>query len=193
CLPSEATAPFSSDRHEEGSAMRNRFDVFVLFSKVAFVACAPLVAQASDAPAPVRRSVTGTVKDAAGHPVPEAHLTLETPAGEAVARTRSDSAGHFAFSGIIAGSYIVVASKPGLETTSAETTVGDVDVGLLVKMASAAPEDVVVIAKRLERARNDVFTTTGASTYGFSQQNVEQLPRGENTPLNDVLLQAPGV
>ncbi len=173
--------------------MRNRLDVFVLFSKVAFIACAPLVAQASDAPAPVRRSVTGTVKDAADHPVPDAHLALETPDGKAIACARSDSAGHFAFSEIVPGSYILAASKLGLETTSAEATVGEVDVGLLVKMATAAPEDVVVIAKRLERARNDVFTTTGASTYGFSEQNVEQLPRGENTPLNDVLLQAPGV
>ncbi len=173
--------------------MRNRLDVFVLFSKVAFIACAPLVAQASDAPAPVRRSVTGTVKDAADHPVPDAHLALETPDGKAIACARSDSAGHFAFSEIVPGSYILAASKLGLETTSAEATVGEVDVGLLVKMATAAPEDVVVIAKRLERARNDVFTTTGASTDGFSQQSVEELPRGENTPLNDVLLQAPAV
>lgn len=52
---------------------------------------------------------------------------------------------------------------------------------------------VVVSAKRLDEARNALSPETGSSVYRFDSTDIQTLPLGENTPLNQVLLQAPGV
>ncbi len=52
-------------------------------------------------------------------------------------------------------------------------------------------EEVVVISKR--QSLNDISDKTGGSLFHFSAKDIDQLPQGDNTPLNQVLLQAPGV
>jgi len=54
-------------------------------------------------------------------------------------------------------------------------------------------EEITVTAQRLEAARLGIEPQTGASTYTLSKQSIENQPGGENNPLNQVLLQAPGV
>jgi hypothetical protein len=53
--------------------------------------------------------------------------------------------------------------------------------------------DLDVIAKRLDVARQQIQQSLGASVYDFSPQALESIPQGDNAPLNQVLLQAPGV
>jgi outer membrane receptor protein involved in Fe transport len=53
--------------------------------------------------------------------------------------------------------------------------------------------DVEVIAKRLDIARQQIVPGLGATVYDFSRQAIETQPQGENAPLNQLLLQAPGV
>jgi outer membrane receptor protein involved in Fe transport len=53
--------------------------------------------------------------------------------------------------------------------------------------------DLDVVAKRLDIARQQIQPSLGASRYDFSPQALEIIPQGENAPLNQVLLQAPGV
>ena len=50
-----------------------------------------------------------------------------------------------------------------------------------------------VTAKKLDQARDRISPDTGSSTYRFSEQDIDQLPLGSDTPLNQILLQAPGV
>src|ERR1700743_652820 len=73
--------------------------------------------------------------------------------------------------------------------------------GLLASAAilvSAAPsfaqqiESVTVTAERLAAARNGIQTQTGASTYVITAKDIDNQPGGENTQLNQVILQAPG-
>jgi outer membrane receptor protein involved in Fe transport len=52
---------------------------------------------------------------------------------------------------------------------------------------------ITVTARRLENARIDIQTRTGASTYTMTNQAVAAMPGGENAPINQVMLQAPGV
>ena len=59
--------------------------------------------------------------------------------------------------------------------------------------APPATEDITVIGKRLDDARNGIQTQTGASTYTIDSQALDDQPGGTNNPLNQVLLQAPGV
>lgn len=56
----------------------------------------------------------------------------------------------------------------------------------------AQPEHVTVTA-HLDRARSDLQPDTGATVYRFSRKSLETIPGGDNVPLNQVLLQAPGV
>jgi outer membrane receptor protein involved in Fe transport len=53
--------------------------------------------------------------------------------------------------------------------------------------------DLDAIARRLDIARQQIQPSLGASTYQFTPQALETIPQGENAPMNQVLLQAPGV
>lgn len=52
---------------------------------------------------------------------------------------------------------------------------------------------IVVKAKRLDQARNNISVETGGSSYRISAKDIANMPQGDSTPLNQVLLQAPGV
>lgn len=53
--------------------------------------------------------------------------------------------------------------------------------------------DVDVVSKRLDTARQQIQPSLGATTYSFSPEALQNIPQGEDAPLNQVLLQAPGV
>ena len=50
-----------------------------------------------------------------------------------------------------------------------------------------------MISQRLDVARQQIQPSLGASVYNFSPQTLAAIPQGQNAPLNQVLLQAPGV
>jgi outer membrane receptor protein involved in Fe transport len=58
---------------------------------------------------------------------------------------------------------------------------------------TATSAQVVVTAARLNRARASIQPQVGASTYTVTQVQIEALPAGQNTALNQVVLQSPGV
>lgn len=61
---------------------------------------------------------------------------------------------------------------------------------------SAAPtalDEVVVIAQRLNEARNGIQTQTGASIYTINEAAIGAQPGGDNQLLNQVIMQAPDV
>jgi outer membrane receptor protein involved in Fe transport len=54
-------------------------------------------------------------------------------------------------------------------------------------------EEVKVVGKRLDESRNSLSPDTGSTIYRFDRLEIETLPQGDSTPLNQVILQAPGV
>jgi outer membrane receptor protein involved in Fe transport len=58
---------------------------------------------------------------------------------------------------------------------------------------SSTVETVVVTAKKLHEARAEIQTQIGASTYTVTAQNLQDTPGGDNTLLNQVILQMPSV
>jgi outer membrane receptor protein involved in Fe transport len=52
--------------------------------------------------------------------------------------------------------------------------------------------DIDIIAQRLDLARQQIQPSLGATSYNFSREALQNIPGGENAPLNQVLLQAPG-
>jgi outer membrane receptor protein involved in Fe transport len=59
--------------------------------------------------------------------------------------------------------------------------------------SSGISVDLDVVSRRLDVARQEIQPSLGATVYNFSPQALETIPQGENAPLNQVLLQAPGV
>jgi outer membrane receptor protein involved in Fe transport len=53
--------------------------------------------------------------------------------------------------------------------------------------------DIVVTAKKLDAARESIKPGLGATTYSLSNANIKNLPGGDSQPLNDIILQLPGV
>ncbi|NII10191.1 TonB-dependent receptor [Oleiagrimonas sp. C23AA] len=53
--------------------------------------------------------------------------------------------------------------------------------------------NAVSVSAALDRARNSLSPETGSSQYVIDAKAIAQLPQGDSTPLNQVLLQAPGV
>lgn len=56
-----------------------------------------------------------------------------------------------------------------------------------------ALDDIDVVAKRLDLARSQIQPSLGATKYDFGRSALETIPQGDNAPLNQVLLRAPGV
>ena len=52
---------------------------------------------------------------------------------------------------------------------------------------------IEVVGKRLDRERSEIQPSLGATRYDFSKTAIGNTPLGENAPLNQVLLRAPGV
>ncbi len=53
--------------------------------------------------------------------------------------------------------------------------------------------EITVTAKRLDEGRQSIQPSLGASTYDFTPSTIATIPLGEQAPLNQVLLRAPGV
>jgi outer membrane receptor protein involved in Fe transport len=54
-------------------------------------------------------------------------------------------------------------------------------------------ETIEVTTQRLDAARNSLSPDTGSTVYRFGAEDIATMPLGAATPLNQVLLQAPGV
>ncbi|WP_345816094.1 TonB-dependent receptor [Paraburkholderia sp. PREW-6R] len=139
-------------------------------------------------------SVAGVVTDVSGTPVRNANVSIQNASGTSVSEQKTDAAGRFTIGHIAPGTYAVVVSAPGFASANSIATTGPDATGAVnVQLARSDVLDVQVNAKRLDQARNGLSPETGSSVYRFSQADIDALPAGADTPLNQVLLQAPGV
>lgn len=137
--------------------------------------------------------VAGTVNDALGRPLSNVSLSLQAAEGRVVSHTTTNANGFFSFTAVTPGTYAIVAEKSTFKTATAIVTVGSGSPApVVLALESAAALNLAVTAKRLDVARNSLSPETGSSTYKFSEQDIAHLPQSENTPLNQVILQAPG-
>jgi outer membrane receptor protein involved in Fe transport len=89
--------------------------------------------------------------------------------------------------GVALGAGFLLVNSPASGQTASPTPAG----------ASAGDDTalpaIVVSAQKLDEARSHIQTDTGASTYTFDSTAIASLPGGDNTLLNQVILQAPDV
>ncbi|TCG05898.1 TonB-dependent receptor [Paraburkholderia steynii] len=139
-------------------------------------------------------ALTGTVTDTTGRPIANATVNLQNASGASINRSRTEATGHFTIGDVAPGTYAVVVTAAGFASgASIATAQSDTPVTVSVQLQKSDTLDVQVNAKRLDQARNGLLPETGSSVYRFTQADINTLPAGENTPLNQVLLQAPGV
>jgi outer membrane receptor protein involved in Fe transport len=156
--------------------------------------CMPATAANLKTSTKAKYRITGVVKDALGRPIPQAALSLQGASGRVVGHASSNDAGEFSFSVTRRGTYAVVATKGGFKTATAIVAVSAKGAApMIVAMEAEKEVSLAVAAKRLNQARNSLSPDTGGSKYTFTQQAIQDLPQGANTPLNQVILQAPGV
>src|SRR5437868_17717 len=60
-------------------------------------------------------------------------------------------------------------------------------------LTATRPLDFAVAARQLDEARNRLNPQTGSTVYTLDRKAIDELPQGPNTPLNQVLLQTPGM
>jgi hypothetical protein len=170
----------------------SRFIVAAAMLMLVLARFSPVFAAERLAAAPAQ--IKGTVKDALGRPIEGASIVLQTRVGKIAAKAVTSPSGAFTLQAPSRGVYAVVITKIGFKGATrmvALTRNGAKPVE--VALASEAALSLAVVAKKLDRARNGLSPSTGGSKYTFDEKTLQQLPQGNNTPLNQVLLQAPGV
>lgn len=161
---------------------------------IAMVAALTPAASAQIAPKNAAEKITGTINDTLGRPIAGASTELQDSAGKSIAKTESDKNGGFSLRAPGPGVYAVIVRRSGFKTgTRIVTVTREGAKPIVVALASEAALSMTVAAKKLDQSRNALSPQTGGSVYRFSQKAIQELPQGNNTALNDVLLQAPGV
>lgn len=154
----------------------------------------PVMAVAAIAAPAATGQVQGDVKDALGRPLAGVGVRLMAPTGQVIAETRSEATGRFDFTDVPAGTYALTAEKSQFQAGTAIVTVAPHGTATTtLTLASQEALSLKVVARRLARARTGLRVETGSSVTRISHQAIKALPQGDKTPLNQVLLQAPGV
>ncbi|MGC2456758.1 MAG: TonB-dependent receptor [Gallionellaceae bacterium] len=180
-----------------------------MFKHALFLAalCVPLCTQAASGQEPgsspgqneqsnetsKQNGIQGLVRDTLGRPIAGANVTLKAVTGQVVGQTSSNAEGHFSFSAVAPGAYAVLSDKSGYETGSSIVTLSAGMASTTITLAATHALEINIAAAQLEKARNGLSPKTGGSVYHFDASDIDHLPLGDSTPLNQVLLQAPGV
>jgi len=146
-------------------------------------------------PAANAATITASVSDKAGKPVARTPVTLVDEKGNATATATTDDAGVAIFTNVAAGSYRLSATPTRGTPVEQSVSVADADSPTVVLSAAAvvALNPVQVSAQRLKDAQVDLSPKVGTTVYSIDDQFIDNLAIGENTPMNDVLVQFPGV
>ena len=149
---------------------------------------------AAEARTSARKTIKGSVKDALGRPVGGATIVLQNNQGKITSSATTAADGGFTLSAPGRGVYAIVATKSSFKRATRIVTMSKLGAKPIeIALESEAALSLSVVARKLDRARNTLSPTTGGSSYTFTEKALQQLPQGNNTPLNQVLLQAPGV
>src|ERR1700678_294106 len=147
-------APLSQERAVRWRYKMTRYSIHLLLCFSLFRAIAGAQSGAS---------LSGTVKDPQGRPVPGATLTLFSRSGAAGSATTSDSTGGYRFEGLPEGDYLLRASAPGFAPFLAENIhvgAGAAETRELALQLAGVEEHVVVTASSTPQLPEHVSKAT---------------------------------
>jgi outer membrane receptor protein involved in Fe transport len=138
-------------------------------------------------------AVHGVARDALQRPLDGVAVRLEAPDGKTIARTVTGKDGAFVLRGVGRGVYSLIGERAGFVPATAIVTVQAAGATSDLTLASTAALDLQVTAQRLAAERTAIEPRIGATTYTLSADAIQAQPGGGDAPLNQTLLQAPGV
>jgi hypothetical protein len=140
----------------------------------------------------VSQYLTGTVRDALGRPIMRATVALESEDGHTIAHTITDDRGLFRLAQGKPGTYALVTRKKTFKQGTMIVVLPASSAKRLdLVLESQEALTVPVRASRI-RAQNGL-STSGTNKYTLTARDISNLPEGEATSLNQVMLQMPGV
>ncbi len=139
----------------------------------------------------ISTSIAGTVHDALGRPVAGVTVTLQSDRGRTIAPAITDDQGLFRLPKAGAGTYSLTARKKGFKQATMVIALpeGAKKHPVLV-LESDQPLTVPVNASLIPQ---NGLSRTGSRKYTLTEADINNLPEGDATPLNEVMLQMPGV
>jgi len=134
---------------------------------------------------------SGVVRDTLGRPLAGVSVVMKSNDGKARSTT-TDARGAFRFDNAGAGTFTIVAHQRGFRDATVAVKLPPPDANpIAITLASERALTVPVNAPRI-RAQNQL-SDSGTNDYTLTAKDIGNLPAGEATPLNDVILQMPGV
>ncbi len=137
--------------------------------------------------------VSGIVRDALQRPLDGVAVRLETPDGKVVGRGTTGKDGAYTLRGIAPGTYSLTGDKPGFESAVVIVTVPATGASSDLTLASKEALNLPLVAQKLAEVRTEIEPRIGATTYTLTENAIEAQPGGADLPLNQTLLQTPGV
>ncbi len=135
--------------------------------------------------------ISGSVKDESGQPLANVDLELLTTNGHMVAHTTTDPQGQYTITPAQAGTYTLSIEKAGFEPTTQVIVYPPIDHKPLSVVI--APEELKPVIVKAGQTGGPGVSSTGASDYAVTTEDISNLPLGDNTKITDVLAQMPGV
>ena len=136
--------------------------------------------------------IAGTVTDALRRPLPGVVVTLQSSAGQTVASAVTDDHGQFRLPEGSAATYALKARRKGFKPATMIVIFPQrARKQLELVLESEQALNLPVSASRI-RPQNGL-SQSGTNKYTLSAKDITNLPEGEATPLNQVMLQMPGV
>jgi len=139
--------------------------------------------------------ITAALTDSGGKPVAGTLVTLADAQGNAIATAKTDAAGKAVFADLTAGAYTLSATPASgaALTQTVRVAATDTPTVALVARSVVALSSVQVTAQRLKDAQLELSPKVGTTVYSVDEQFIDNLAVGADTPMNDVVLQFPGV
>jgi outer membrane receptor protein involved in Fe transport len=136
--------------------------------------------------------LTGTVKDALGRPLPYAEVVLQSEDKTVSLKASTDSQGRFRFARPASGLYELDVHARGFKRSVRVVAIRNgTSAALAVTLDSEEVLTLPVSASRI-RGQNGL-SPSGTNKYTLTAKDITNLPQGDATPLNEVMLQMPGV
>ncbi len=119
-------------------------------------------------------------------------MTVQSGDGREIARAVTDSRGRFRLRRIPAGTYALIARKKSFRAAIVMVALpGEAGRSMDLVLESQQALTVPINASQI-RPQNGL-SQTGTNRYALTAKDIQNLPEGDATALNDVMLQMPGV
>ncbi len=175
---------------QQGRALTRRVVLGVSTALVTLLSRQPALAEGNG-----RAVVTvrGHATDALKRPLPDVQIELKRADQTVVSRAQSDEHGDFVLRRVPPGVFAAIGSKKGFKPA---IVIVQVDGSRPPKSITLALESEHALSVPLQTSRlpSQVrLSSTGANQYTLTQNDINELPAGNNTTMTGVLTQMPGV